>query len=100
MKEGTLAGMALGWKRRMSLGETMGLVAGGLTTVSFVPQVLKTWRTRSAGDFSLPMLLLFVAGVGLWLAYGLMAQAWPVVYANAVTFALAAYILVMKLKHG
>jgi MtN3 and saliva related transmembrane protein len=84
----------------MSFSETVGLVAGALTTVSFVPQVIKTWRTRSAGDFSLPMLLLFVAGIALWLAYGLMAQAWPVIYANAITLVLSAYILVVKLRRG
>ncbi len=100
MKARTLAAMALGWKRQMSFSETMGLVAGGLTTVSFVPQVIKTWRTRRAGDFSLPMLRMFVEGVALWLAYGLLDADWPVVYANAVTLALAAYILVVKLRHG
>jgi MtN3 and saliva related transmembrane protein len=84
----------------MDGSETLGLVAGALTTTAFVPQVVKTWRTRSAGDFSLPMLLMFVAGVALWLIYGVMADARPVVYANSLTLALAAFILVVKLRRG
>ena len=84
----------------MSLTETLGLVAGALTTISFVPQVLKTWRTRSAGDFSLPMLLLFVTGIVLWLVYGLLAKDWPLICANSVTLVLAAYILAVKLRRG
>lgn len=84
----------------MVLSETLGLVAGTLTTVSFVPQVIKTWRTRSAGDFSLNMLLLFVGGVALWLIYGVLADSRPVIYANAITLVLASFILVVKLRRG
>lgn len=84
----------------MDGSETLGLMAGALTTAAFVPQVVKTWRTRSAGDFSLPMLLMFVAGIALWLAYGLMANARPVVYANTITLALSSFILVVKLRRG
>jgi len=84
----------------MDGSEMLGLVAGLLTTVAFVPQVIKTWRTRSANDFSLPMLVLFVAGVALWLAYGLLSGSRPVVFANAFTLALASFILVVKLKRG
>jgi MtN3 and saliva related transmembrane protein len=86
--------------RALDLGETLGMVAGLLTTTAFVPQALKTWRTRSAGDFSLPMLLMFVTGVGLWLAYGLMKGAMPVVLANLATFVLACFILAVKLRRG
>ena len=84
----------------MVLTDGLGLIAGGLTTVAFVPQAAKTWRTRSAGDFSLPMLLLFVTGVALWLAYGIALGAWPVTLANAVTLVLAASILAIKLRRG
>ena len=80
--------------------EWIGLLAGLLTTIAFVPQVLRTRRTGRAADFSLPMLLLFVSGVGLWLAYGLMSGSRPMILANAVTLLLASYILVVKLRHG
>ena len=76
------------------------MAAGVLTTIAFVPQAAKTWSTRSARDFSLKMLVLFVAGIVLWLAYGLMTGAVPVVLANAVTLLLSSYILVMKLRFG
>lgn len=80
--------------------ELIGLAAGGLTTIAFVPQVVKTWRTQSAGDLSLPMLLLFNAGIGLWLAYGLLIGSPGLTAANAVTFALALSILYVKLRRG
>lgn len=76
----------------------VGYVAACLTTVSFIPQVLKVWQTRSARDVSLGMYVLFSLGVAMWLLYGLMINAWPVVIANAVTLLLAGAVLVMKLK--
>ncbi len=84
----------------MTSVDSLGLIAGSLTTIAFVPQAAKTWRTRSAGDFSLPMLLLFVTGVALWLAYGIALGAWPVALANAVTLLLSASILAIKLRRG
>ena len=78
--------------------EAVGMVAGLLTTIAFVPQVLKTWRTRSARDFSLPMLVLFTFGIALWLAYGLLLHQLPIILPNVVTLLLSAYILAVKLK--
>lgn len=80
--------------------EGIGLVAGALTTVAFVPQVAKTWRTGSAEDFSLNMLLMFVAGVALWLLYGVLSRSTPMVLANSVTLLLASYILAVKVRRG
>lgn len=80
--------------------EALGLVAGAMTTAAFVPQALRTWRTNSARDFSLPMLLLFCAGLFLWLVYGVMIASASVVAANAITLPLAAYILWVKLRTG
>jgi MtN3 and saliva related transmembrane protein len=80
--------------------EWLGVVAGILTTIAFVPQVLRTHRTRSARDFSAPMLLLFNAGIALWLAYGLLIGSHGLVLANGVTLLLSAYILAMKLRFG
>ena len=84
----------------MDAVEWLGVLAGLLTTAAFVPQVLRTHRTRSARDLSAPMLLLFNAGLALWLAYGLMIGSAGVILANGATLTLAAYILAMKLRFG
>lgn len=83
-----------------AIAETIGLVAGALTTLSFLPQVLQTWRTRSTKDISLPMFLTFCAGVLLWLVYGVMIHSLPVMLANGVTFVLSGAILMMKIRWG
>ena len=77
----------------------LGLLAGTLTTVSFFPQLLKTWRTKSAGDVSLGMLVTFSIGVFLWLVYGILLGALPIILANAVTLVLAGLILALKLRY-
>jgi MtN3 and saliva related transmembrane protein len=82
----------------MTLTDAAGYLAAILTTISFVPQVLHTWRTRRAQGISLGMISLFSLGVALWLAYGLLLGAWPVVAANAITLALALFLLGMKLR--
>ncbi|HEY7852306.1 MAG TPA: SemiSWEET transporter, partial [Caulobacteraceae bacterium] len=70
------------------------------TTVAFLPQVLRAWRTRSTRDISLGMFLVFSVGILLWLIYGLMVRDAPLIAANAVTLVLALTILVLKLRHG
>jgi MtN3 and saliva related transmembrane protein len=82
----------------MKFSELLGYAAAILTTASFIPQVLHTWKTRRAGGLSLAMVTLFTLGVGLWLAYGIALGAWPVIAANAVTLALALFLLAMKLR--
>lgn len=82
------------------LVEGLGYAAGILTTLSFVPQVLKTWRTRSAGDLSATMLTVFTAGVVLWLVYGLALGSFPVILANGVTLVLTGVLLVLRLRRG
>ncbi len=82
----------------MTTTELIGYAAAGLTTCSFVPQAWLTFRTRNVSGISLGMYSVFTLGVALWLAYGLLLEAWPVVAANAVTLALALAILVMKLR--
>jgi MtN3 and saliva related transmembrane protein len=81
-----------------SITSTIGFIAALLTTVSFVPQVLKVWRTRSAKDISLGMYSLFTLGIATWLVYGVLIDSWPVILANLVTLMLAGSVLVMKLK--
>ncbi len=77
--------------------DIIGTVAAILTTASFVPQVWLTFKTRNVSGVSLGMYSAFTAGVALWLVYGLLMGAWPIVVANAITLALAIAILVMKL---
>jgi len=77
----------------------LGFIAGTLTTLSFVPQVHKAWRTRRCEDLSYGMLLTFGFGVALWLIYGLLLRAAPVIVANAVTLTLIAVLLVMKSRY-
>jgi len=82
----------------MDLITLVGSLAGILTTIAFIPQVVKTWRTRSAEDISLWMFLLFSGGVLLWLIYGILLRAAPIIVANAITLSLSASILVLKIK--
>jgi MtN3 and saliva related transmembrane protein len=78
--------------------DLVGSLAAVLTTASFVPQVWHTWRSRDVAGISLGMYVAFAFGVFLWLVYGLMLRAWPIVVANAITLALAASILAMKIR--
>ncbi|QSA97543.1 SemiSWEET transporter [Methylococcus sp. EFPC2] len=80
----------------MQSNDLLGMLAGTLTTVSFVPQVIKTWKSRSAKDISYGMFTLFSLGVLLWLAYGLTIQSTPIVVSNLVTLILALGIILMK----
>ncbi len=84
----------------MPLSDLIGYVAATLTTCSFVPQALHTFRTRDVSGISLGMYSVFTSGVALWLAYGVVLQAWPIVIANAITLVLASAILGMKLRFG
>ncbi|KMP12655.1 hypothetical protein UR09_00690 [Candidatus Nitromaritima sp. SCGC AAA799-A02] len=83
----------------MSLTSNLGYLAGFLTTVAFIPQVVKTWKTKSARDISLGMFVTFCASVFCWLLYGFMINEGPVILWNLVTLALAMCILGMKLKY-
>jgi len=83
----------------MSL-EWIGYMAATLTTLSFVPQALKTIRSRDTRGISLGMYVVFTIGIVAWFVYGLVLGSWPMILANAVTFLLAATILALKLRHG
>ena len=80
--------------------EIIGYCAAFLTTIAFLPQAIHSWRTRDLSGISVGMYSLFTAGVGLWLIYGLIIEKWPLIVANALTFALALSILVLKLRAG
>jgi MtN3 and saliva related transmembrane protein len=83
----------------MQLIDWIGTFAACLTTASFVPQAWHTFRTRDVGGISLGMYSLFTVGVALWLAYGILLMAWPIIIANVITTSLALMILVMKLRY-
>ncbi len=78
----------------------IGSIAASLTTISFIPQVWKVWRTRHTLDISLGMYALFTCGVALWLVYGLILSLWPIIIANSITLLLAGAVLIMKLRFG
>jgi MtN3 and saliva related transmembrane protein len=78
----------------------LGLLAGSLTTLSFAPQAVRAWRTRSTGDLSLGMLVVLLAGVLLWLAYGVVRGDPAIVAANAATAVLVGLTLSLKKKNG
>jgi len=80
--------------------DLIGYGAAFLTTVSFVPQAWLTLRTRDVSGISLGMYSLFTTGIALWLIYGALLRSWPIVAANAVTLALAATILLLRLRYG
>lgn len=83
----------------MLTADIIGSIAAFLTTASFVPQALHTFRTKDVKGISLGMYSAFTVGVALWLVYGILMGAWPIIVANFVTTSLAASILVMKLRY-
>ena len=82
------------------LDDLIGALAATLTTAAFIPQAWLTWKTRRAEGISLGMYSIFTTGVALWLVYGLVIGAWPIIIANVFTLALALFILGMKLRFG
>ncbi|HSA84200.1 MAG TPA: SemiSWEET transporter [Patescibacteria group bacterium] len=80
--------------------EVIGIIAGTLTTASFLPQVLRIVKTKHTKDLSLPMYIAFVTGVAIWLVYGILLGSLSVILANSITLVLAGMILVFKLKYG
>ena len=83
----------------MPLHDLIGSLAALLTTASFIPLAWHTFRTRDVSGISLGMYSLFTVGVALWLVYGLLLLAWPIIIANTITTSLALAILVMKLRY-
>ena len=82
------------------LDTLVGSAAATLTTIAFVPQAWLTWKSRRADGVSLGTYSIFIVGVALWLVYGLILEAWPIIIANLVTLVLAGFILVMKIRFG
>jgi MtN3 and saliva related transmembrane protein len=78
----------------------VGYIAGALTTLSFVPQVIKAWKMKETRDLSLAMLVLFAAGVLLWTLYGLSLNSLPIIVANVITFVLILVLLFLKIRYN
>lgn len=84
----------------MRLTTLLGFIAGILTTISFVPQVVHAWRSKRCDDLSWGMLLTFSGGVVLWLVYGFRLWAMPIIVANAVTLALLLALMALKARYA
>jgi MtN3 and saliva related transmembrane protein len=79
--------------------DAVGMLAGTLTTISFLPQLVAVYRTKSAHDISYGYLLTFAFGVVLWLSYGILLRALPIILANAITLTLIVLILGLKIRY-
>ncbi|MHC4598562.1 MAG: SemiSWEET transporter [Planctomycetota bacterium] len=78
----------------------VGFTAAALTTFSFLPQVIQTWRTKSAKDLNLGMFLMLTVGIMCWLVYGICLGEWPIIAANTVGTLASSIILFFKLRYG
>lgn len=85
---------------RMELSDVLGYAAATLTTVSFVPQAWRTFRTKDVSGISLKMYSVFTVGVAVWLAYGIVLGEIPMMIANSVSLVLACALLVMRVRYG
>lgn len=84
---------------QLGFATVLGLVAGTLTTLSFLPQLLKAWKSRSTHDISIGMFSLLAVGITLWIVYGVVTSDLPVVVANSVTLVFVGLILALKLRY-
>lgn len=83
----------------MDFVNLLGSVAGILTTTSILPQVIKTWKTKSAKDLSIAMIYLLAAGVLLWIVYGILIRAYPIIIANSVPLVLVTTLIALKMRY-
>ena len=79
--------------------DILGYISATLTTIAFLPQIIKTVQTKSAKDVSMGMFVLFTIGVFLWIIYGILTKTYPVLIANAVIFCLALAQIILKIKY-
>ncbi len=83
----------------MSGIQILGLAAGTITSITFLPQVIKIWQTKSAKDLSLAMLGLLMLGVSMWLAYGILIMDAAIIYTNSMVLVMSFIMLFFKLKY-
>ena len=77
----------------------VGILAGTLTTIAFLPQVIQAYQSKHTKDLSLLMFVVFSTGLVLWIVYGIILKALPVILANSVTLLLCLYLIYLKLKY-
>ena len=78
----------------------IGLIAGTCTTTAFLPQVIKAIKTKETKDVSILMIIILATGILLWTIYGLLRKDFPVILANSISFMLALFLLILKIKYG
>ncbi|MCK4734791.1 MAG: SemiSWEET transporter [Methanophagales archaeon] len=78
----------------------IGLLAAMCTTIAFLPQVIKTVKTKETKDISRLMYIILTTGILLWVVYGLLTMDLPIILANSITFILALIVLMLKIIHG
>ncbi|HII94892.1 MAG TPA: hypothetical protein HA367_04040 [Candidatus Methanofastidiosum sp.] len=84
----------------MEMITILGLLAGALTTISFIPQVMKTWKFKETKDISLLMYIIFFTGILLWFSYGILIDNTPIIVANGVSLVLVFIVLSLKIRYG
>lgn len=84
----------------MDIVNTIGFLAALLSAISMAPQVIKVYRTKNTEALSLGAFAVLSSGLFLWLVYGLLIQAMPVIIGNAVGFMFSLYIVIVKIRHG
>ncbi|MCY7291472.1 MAG: SemiSWEET transporter [Ferruginibacter sp.] len=82
----------------MTAIQILGLTAGTITSFTFLPQVIQIWKTKSAKDLSMVMLLLLIVGVSMWLSYGILVKDAAIIYTNSMVLAMSFIMLIFKLK--
>ena len=85
---------------QLELKTVLGFIAAACTTIAFLPQMIKTLKSRQTRDISLWMYIILTLGLLLWLIYGIMLEELPIILANAVTLVLTVSVLILKIKHG
>jgi MtN3 and saliva related transmembrane protein len=78
----------------------IGLIDGSCTTISFLPQVIKTIKSKETKDISISMYIVLASGIFLWTLYGILINDLPVIVANAISLVLASIVLILKIKYG
>lgn len=83
----------------MQLAQVIGLVAGTITSITFIPQVIRIWKTRSAKDLSMVMMLLLILGTSLWFSYGLMIRDAAIIYTNSMVLVMSLVMMYFKVRY-
>jgi len=83
----------------MQIAQIIGLIAGTITSITFLPQLIRIWKTRSAKDLSMLMMLMLIVGTSLWLSYGLMIKDAAIIYTNSMVLVMSLVMMFFKLKY-